>query len=214
MIAERVDALEGQGNPTLAFQASGIEGIKIKITAKAPTQSQVGALLDEEETRIRALVGHLIFGVDDENMEAAILNTLRRRGQTLAVAESLTGGMIGSRLTAVPGASEVFKGAMVTYASELKFDLLNVTPGPVVSEQCAREMAAGVKRALSADIGISTTGVAGPDEQEGQPVGTVFVGVSTPGKTIAKQLKLPPPRERIREFTVINALDFLRLNLD
>lgn len=213
LVAPRISALEAIGNPTIAFQASGIEGIKIKITAKATAEEEVNKILSREENQIRALIGNLVFGVDDNNMEASILQLLEERGLTLAIAESLTGGMLGSRLTDVPGASKVFKGAIVTYANDLKFELLNVSKGPVVSELCAREMATGVRKLLAADVGVSVTGVAGPSEQDYQPVGTVFVGLAIHNQIFSKQLLLPPPRQRIREFTIINALNFLRLNL-
>ena len=213
LVAPRISALEAIGNPTIAFQASGIEGIKIKITAKAIAEEEVNKILSREENQIRALIGNLVFGVDNNNMEASILQLLEERGLTLAIAESLTGGMLGSRLTDIPGASKVFKGAIVTYANDLKLELLNVSKGPVVSELCAREMATGVRKLLAADVGISVTGVAGPSEQDGQPVGTVFVGLAIHNQIFSKQLLLPPPRQRIREFTIINALNFLRLNL-
>jgi len=213
LVAPRISALEVIGNPTIAFQASGIEGIKIKITAKATAEEEVNKILSREENQIRALIGNLVFGVDNNNMEASILQLLEERGLTLAIAESLTGGMLGSRLTDIPGASKVFKGAIVTYANDLKLELLNVSKGPVVSELCAREMATGVRKLLAADVGISVTGVAGPSEQDGQPVGTVFVGLAIHNQIFSKQLLLPPPRQRIREFTIINALNFLRLNL-
>ena len=109
-----------------------------------------------------------------------MLDLLRERGLTLALAESLTGGLVASRLTAIPGASDVFRGGVVSYASEVKFDLLEVSPGPVVNEPAAIEMAEGVQRLLGADIGLSLTGVAGPTEQDGVPVGTVCIAVALP----------------------------------
>ena len=212
-LAERINELDRLGNPTLAFQASGIEGIKLRITAKTEDESKAVAILDAEEQRLRAMLGDFVFGVDDENMEVVVLDLLRERGLTLGVAESLTGGLVGARLTNVPGASEVFKGAVVSYASAIKRELLNVPQGPVVSEACAKAMAAGVRARLSADIGIATTGVAGPSEQDNQPVGTVFLGVSNEKETFAIRVLLPGARNQIREYAVISLLNLLRLNL-
>ena len=103
--ADRIDELDAVGNPTLAFLASGVEGLKIRITAKTETEEEADALIAEEEARVRAIVGDAVFGIDDTNMEAAVLQLLRERGMTLAVAESVTGGLVGARLTDVPGAS-------------------------------------------------------------------------------------------------------------
>ena len=169
--------------------------------------------MDAEEQRLREMLGDFVFGIDEENMEVVVLNTLRERGLTLAVAESLTGGLVGARLTSVPGASDVFRGAVVSYSSEIKHGLLKVPDGPVVSDACAKAMAEGVREALGADIGIATTGVAGPTEQDDQPVGTVFLGVADTQETFARQVLLPGSRNQIREYAVISLLNVLRLSL-
>ncbi|MGI9334530.1 MAG: competence/damage-inducible protein A [Gammaproteobacteria bacterium] len=214
MLADRVDELDQLGTATLAFQASGIEGIKIRITAKASDEAAADAVIAAEEQRLRAILGHLVFGVDEQNMEYAVLDLLRRRSLTLAVAESLTGGLVGSRLTQVPGASDVFRGAIVSYASQVKFDLLELPIGPVVSAEAAQAMADSVRRILGADVGLSTTGVAGPAEQDGQPVGTVFLGIAVGEDVRAHRVTLPGDREQIRQFSVISLLNALRLQLD
>ena len=116
LLAERIDALDRAGNPTIAFQASGIEGLKIRITAKAKDRAAAAARIAAEEANVRAIVGDAIFATDSETMESAVLDLLRARGLTLAVAESLTGGLVGARLTAVPGAADVFRGAVVSDA--------------------------------------------------------------------------------------------------
>ena len=214
MLAARIDELEATGNPTLAFLASGIEGLKVRITAKGRDDAEVAKILGDEEQGLRAILGDLVFALDDANMESTIIDALRARGKTLAVAESLTGGFLGARLTAVPHASEVFRGGIVSYASDIKFELLGVTEGPVVSERCAREMALGARRVLHADVGLSVTGVAGPDEQDGQPVGTVFLGVALDDRVEVRQVRLPGDRERVRQFSVISVLNMLRLMLE
>jgi nicotinamide-nucleotide amidase len=213
MLAGRIDELDGPGNPTLAFQASGIEGIKVRITAKAASAEDAEAILADEEARLRAMLGHLVFGVDDESMEAVVLGMLRERGLTLALAESLTGGLMGARFTAVPGASDVFRGGIVSYASDVKFSLLGVPEGPVVTAAAAEAMASGARRALGADIALATTGVAGPTEQEGQPVGTVFLGLAIGEASEAQQVQLPGDRQRIRQYAVISAVNLLRRRL-
>ena len=213
ILAQRIETLDEAGNPLLAFQASGIEGIKVRISAKAANAAEVTAILDEEERLIRALLGDIVFGVDEQNMEAAVLDMLRTRGLSLATAESLTGGMIGSRLTSVPGASDVFRGALVTYASEAKYNLLEVPRGPVVSEHAARAMALGAQRTFDTDVAVSVTGVAGPAEQEGRPPGTLCIGLAINDRVESTELKLPGDREQVRRYAVISALNFLRLTM-
>jgi nicotinamide-nucleotide amidase len=206
-------AADGQTAPTIAFLASGIEGIKVRITAKANSAEEAAELLGVEEDAIRHLLGSAVFGADEENMEAAVGSLLLKRDLTLAVAESLTGGLVGSRLTAVPGASDWFKGALVVYASEAKRSLLGVGDGPVVSETAAMEMATGAASTLGAEVGLALTGVAGPTEQDGQPVGTVWVGLSGLGTPQARLLHLAGDREQIRQISAISALDLLRRQL-
>jgi nicotinamide-nucleotide amidase len=222
VVAPRLEALDATGgNPTIAFLASGIEGIKVRVTAKgtgpnaaADAERRIAA----EEAELRALLGDTVFGVDDDTMEVAVSRLLIDLGATLGVAESLTGGLIASRLTAVPGASEWFRGGVVSYASDVKRDVLGVGEGPVVTAEAAAAMAAGAARVLGATVGLAVTGVAGPTEQEGQPVGTVWVGldvtrlgVAADGQgLVTRQLKLAGDRERIRQATVIWALDGLR----
>ncbi len=203
------------GSVTLAFLASGIEGIKVRITARASTVAEASALLDREEKAdrevIEAQLGDIVFGLDEESMEVAVAAQLRARGLTLGVAESLTGGLIASRLVNVPGASAWFRGGVVAYHEQVKFDLLGVPVGPVVSEAAAAAMAEGACRATGADVGLGITGVAGPDDQEGVAPGTVFVGLALPGaKTETRELRVPGDRERVRQYGAISALDMLR----
>jgi nicotinamide-nucleotide amidase len=170
-------------------------------------------MLAEWESEVRAVVGAQVFAIDDETMESVTLDLLRTRELSLAVAESVTGGLVSGRLTAVPGASDVLRGAIVSYASEVKFDLLGVPEGPVVSEDAAGAMAVGVCRALDADVGLALTGVAGPTEQDGMPVGTLCVGIADRGQVVTRTFRLPGQREQMRQMSVITALDFLRRHL-
>lgn len=211
-IAHRVEA---QTNPTIAFLARGIEGIVVRVTAKAPTAGEAEALIETEERELRSILGELIFAVDDDTMESEVLRLCEAHGWRLGVAESLTGGLIGARIANVPGASRVFRGSVASYATEVKRSVLGVTAERVVSEEAACEMAEAAQRVLGADVGIAATGVAGPSEQEGQPVGTVWFGIAVPGHpTHAVSTILPGDRERIRQFSTISLLNLLRLRLE
>ncbi|HEX5614507.1 MAG TPA: competence/damage-inducible protein A [Acidimicrobiia bacterium] len=212
LIAERVDA---QTNPTIAFLARGIEGLVVRITAKGATEAEARALVEHEERALREILGDLVFGVDDETIEFAVLAQLRARGWSLGVAESVTGGLIGARIVNVAGASDVFRGTIGSYATDVKRSVLGVTAEVVVSEEAARQMAQGARRVLDADVGIAATGVAGPTEQDGVAVGTVCFGIAYPdGTTEAVTARLPGDRERIRQFSAISLLNLLRLRLD
>jgi len=214
----RIDALDDVatgGSVTIAFLASGIEGIKVRLTARGATDADAARLLDAEEVEVRSAIiealGDVIFGLDDETMEHAVGKSLVDRGLTLGLAESLTGGLMSSRLVSVPGASAWFRGAVVSYASEVKFSVLGVPEGPVVSAAAAMAMAEGARRVLGADVGLGITGVAGPDEQEGLAPGTVFVGTALPGRpTEARELKVPGDRPRVRQYSTISSFDLLR----
>jgi nicotinamide-nucleotide amidase len=212
---ERLDPiiheLESLGNPTLAFLASGWEGIKVRLTAKASSDKDADALLSIWEQKVRALTEDLVFGTNADTMESVVLNLLEERGWTLGLAESVTGGLVGGRITSIAGASRVFKGGVISYASDVKFDVLGVEAGPVVSERAAMQMASGAQRVLGASVGLALTGVAGPDEQDGEPVGTLCVGVAFPnGQTFSTRSQLPGQRDQMRQFSVITALAFLR----
>ncbi|MBT8240738.1 MAG: competence/damage-inducible protein A [Acidimicrobiia bacterium] len=218
ILADRIDQLDAAGNPTLAFLASGVEGLKVRITAKAADQAAVSALLDSEQAALEPLIGRWTFAYDDDNMETVVVRALAQRGLTLAVAESLTGGYLSGRICQVPGVSETYRGGIVAYNPEIKHRLLEVPDGPIITEQAAAAMAEGVCRLLGADVGIGTTGVAGPDDAEGRPVGTVCMAVSMPvGEgdqaerfTKTATIRLPGDRERIRQFSTITVLDMLR----
>ncbi len=214
-LAPRIIELDALGNPTLAFLASGIEGMKVRITAKAATDAEAEAILADEEARLRGVLGdELIFGVDDETMESVVLDLCRARGWSLAVAESLTGGLMGARLCGVPGASDVFRGGVIAYDPEVKFGVLGVPEGPVVTTEAAEQMALGAARVCGADVAVATTGVAGPDESEGRPVGTVCIGVVVGDRPpVSAELRLPGRRNQVREFSVISALALVRREL-
>ena len=216
-LAEQLDneirRLDATGDATIAFLASGWEGLKVRITCKAASEPEADAALDHEEAVIRRIIGDIVFGVDDDSMESVVLELLRTRGQTLAVAESLTGGLIGSRLTGVAGSSDVFRGGVTPYDRDLKRELLGCPDVPAVSEEMAIAMARGVCRVLGADSGIAVTGVAGATPLEGNEPGDVWIAVQHAGRTDSRFLKMPFDRERIRQFTCIQSLDFLRTRI-
>lgn len=138
---------------------------------------------------------------------------LLARGETVSCAESLTGGLLASALSGTPGASTVFRGGVVSYATEVKRSVLGVTAPGVISAECAMQMAAGVRSLLVSDWALSTTGVAGPDLQEDQPVGTVFLGIAGPGGTHTVELALAGNRDEIRAATVREAIAALAASL-
>jgi len=222
-LADRVEELDHRRSEdgstlTIAFLASGIEGIKVRLTARATTEAQADQLIADEERRVRAVLaerlGDVVFGVDDQAMEHAVARLLVDRKLTLGLAESLTGGLIGARLVNVPGSSRWFRGCVVAYDSAVKHAILGVPPGLVVSASAAEAMAIGSRTALGSDVGLGITGVAGPDDQEGVRPGTVFVGVDAPdGEVFSRELHLPGDRDRVRQFAAISALDLLRRTL-
>ncbi len=213
VLADRIVELDALGNPTIAFLASGIDGLKVRITAKADDDAAAESILEAEVAVLAPILGDWTFSAEDESMETVVLGLLRERGLTLAVAESVTGGLVTARLTDVPGTSDVLKGGVVSYFSEVKYDLLDVPHGPVVSLEAAKAMADGVRKLLEADVGLGVTGVAGPEEQEGQPVGTVFCGWAVGDEVDAVRVQLPGDRRRVRDFATITLLDLLRRRL-
>jgi nicotinamide-nucleotide amidase len=213
-IAERLaDLYESSTNPTVAFLASAGE-IKVRLTARAASAGEAAALLDPMEAEVRRRLDRWVFAVGDETIERIVLRLCRERGWTLGTAESATGGMVAERLTSVPGASEVFVGAVIAYSKALKTALLAVPPDVmeeegVVSEVTALAMAEGGAGRLRADVVVAVTGSAGPDPG-GAPVGTMVVAVRTPEGSWARTLHMPADRERARTLTSTAALQALR----
>ena len=213
MLADRIRELDQLGTATLAFQASGIEGLKVRITVKAADEESANAVIADEEKRVRHILGDCVFGIDDETMESVVLDLLRERSMRLAVAESVTGGLVGARLAAVPMASEVLTGTMVAYSKDLAAKWFEMPPGPIVSREAVMAMANGVRQALNAEVGLAVTGVASPSESSELPVGTVFFGLAIGDQIDAVSAAMPGDRNRIREYSVINLLNFLRREL-
>ena len=213
MLADRIRELDQLGTATLAVQASGIEGLKVRITVKAADEESANAVIADEEKRVRHILGDCVFGIDDETMESVVLDLLRERSMRLAVAESVTGGLVGARLAAVPMASDVLTGTMVAYSKDLAAKWFEMPPGPIVSREAVMAMANGVRQALNAEVGLAVTGVVSPSESSDLPVGTVFFGLAIGDQIDAVSAAMPGDRNRIREYSVINLLNFLRREL-
>ena len=162
-------------------------------------------------------LGDVVYGVDVSSLAEVCRAQLLRRGMTLATAESCTGGMVAERLTAIPGASKVYRGGVVSYWTDVKADVLRVPPeildtyGPV-SEECARAMAEGVRKITGAELGVSVTGAAGPDPDErGVPVGVVYIGLAAPDGTWCRKLDLGPRRrDRVQGLAANHVFDVVR----
>jgi nicotinamide-nucleotide amidase len=217
-VAARVEqALTVPDGVVLAYLAgNGI--VRVRLSAAGASAEQVAARLDPLVDAAAAALGDAVFGRDDDTLAGVVLRGLRERDASVAVAESLTAGLLGAALTAVAGSSAVFRGGLLVYATDLKQTLAGV-PGPLisahgaVSAQVAGAMAAGVRERVGATYGVALTGVAGPDEQEGQPIGTVHVAVSGPDGAAVRSLRLPGDRDRVRALAVTTALDLLRRQL-
>jgi len=214
-IAERLaDLFASSSNPTVAFLASSGE-VKVRLTAKAATPEEAGALIEPVAREVLERLGSHVFTSEDQDLEDVVGRVLRERGKTVACAESLTGGGLASRLTATEGASDYFRGSAVVYTSEAKRTVLGVRQetidGPgVVSEECAREMAAGARRVFDADVAVSLTGVAGPDPHDGKPPGEVWVGLDAKGLSTARHLHAPGDRQQVVRWAEQAALDLVR----
>lgn len=212
-LSDQVARLEESGGVTVAFLASQGQ-TRVRLTAKAATAEEAYALIEPEEALARSALGSAVYGADNDSLDSVVASLLRARGATVATAESLTAGLLGAELTKAPGSSEVYAGGVVAYATALKRSLLSVPDDlPAVSAECAAAMARGVRELTGATYALSLTGVAGPSEQDGKPVGTVYVGLSGPEGEVTRELRLPGDRARVRTFAVVAALNLLRLHL-
>jgi nicotinamide-nucleotide amidase len=217
-LATKVEHLFDLKNPTVAPYANYGQA-RLRITARANTQEDAIVLIAPVEAEIRALTGEFCYGTDEDTLASVAGKLLQDRGQTLAVAESCTGGWLGETLTEVSGSSSYFLGGVISYSNDVKVNLLDVDrqildQHGAVSAIVAAQMAQGVKAKLQSDWGISITGIAGPDGgTEAKPVGLVYVGIAYPdGKVEAIELRFNPSRGRnwIRKATVSSSLDLFR----
>ena len=196
------------------------QGVQVRLRARAASSDEAGRMLSPVEAELRRLLGEHVWGADEDLLEEQVGRELARRGLTLAVMESCTGGLLAHSITQVPGSSEYFLGGIVSYTSEVKA-AWGVNPSiiqehGVVSPEVARDMARACREAMDADVGIGITGVAGPDELEGQPVGTVHIGFSHQWGEHHVSRWFPGQRALIKQRATVQALlelwELLRLN--
>jgi nicotinamide-nucleotide amidase len=205
-------------NPTIGVLAHMGE-IHVRMTCKGEDPAEIARLLDDLEAKIRERLGHLVFGKDDERLEAVVGRLLREQKATLAVAESCTGGLVASRLTDIPGSSDYFERGVVSYSQTAKTGLLGVPPEViqtrgVVSLEVARAMAVGVRRMGGTTLGVATTGIAGPaGGTPEKPVGLVCVALAWEGGEAGREFRLHGEREQVKYRGAQMALEMLRRHL-
>ena len=204
------DIVASQTNPTIAYLA-GKGQVRVRITARARTDEEADALIEPVEQEIRGRLGAAAIRGSNESIAEAFATAVRERGLMVAVAESLTGGLLAAELTEAEGASDFFVGSVVAYSYKGKQEVVGVDQavleGPgAVSDETARALAEGAVKLFGADVGLSATGVAGPAEQEGKPVGTIHVAATYNGRTETRRVQGYGDRAQIRQFAVTAAL--------
>lgn len=208
------DLIDSQTNPTIAPLAGDNE-VTLRLTAKHRTLEGATLLLDQTEQEILARVGQFFYGYNNTSLAAEVMNRLQDQKLTISAAESVTGGLFSENLTKLPGASSVVNGGIICYTNEVKQNVLQVSLHTLqhegaISEACAKEMAENVKRMMNTNIGVSFTGIAGPEPLEGKSVGTVYIGIAAPnGLTYCHSLTLAGSRESIRSRAVKYGLYYL-----
>jgi nicotinamide-nucleotide amidase len=212
------DLFDASTNPSVAYLASSGE-VKVRLTAKASSVQDADALIEPVAAEVVARLGDVMFTTEDEELEAAVGRLLVDASKTLVCAESLTGGGIGARLTCVPGASRYFLGSAVVYTPAAKQAILGVSSATLaergaVSEACAREMAAGARRAYGADVAIAVTGAAGPEPHDGAEPGTVWLALDAGELTHTRGYVSRGGRDRVRRWAEQAALDLVRRYLE
>jgi len=212
------DLARGVDGMSLAF-LPGVESVDLRLTSRGLGDAEADAALEAAVVKLRAAAGRYVFGEGGRDLAEVVVNACRRRGVQLAVAESCTGGMLGARLTAIPGSSDVFLGGVLAYDNRVKRELLGVTDAQLeeqgaVSEEVAAAMAKSVREKLAADIGIAVTGVAGPGGgTAAKPVGMVWIAVDGI-RNEARCLRLFGTRDEVRQRAVQAALDMVRRTLE
>lgn len=204
-------------NPATTVLASAGD-IQVHLRARCESEEEAERLLAEVGDPIEALLGARLYSTNGDSLEAAVGALLRARHAKLAIAESLTGGQLGQRITSVSGSSDYFLGGFLTYSDAMKSALLGVDPALIaqhtaVSQEVAAAMAAGARERTGADYAIATTGEAGPKSNTGAPPGTVFIGFASEGHSEAVRFVMPGDRNRVRGFSTNAALDLLRRRL-
>lgn len=219
IMAEQIsDIINNSTNPTVAPYAKDWE-VTLRITAKSDTEENAKMLIIPVENEIRSRLGKHIYGEGETSLEAVLAELLIKNNLTISTAESCTGGLIASKLVDYPGVSSVFMEGAVTYSNDAKIKRLGVKEETLelfgaVSEETAKEMAEGIAKTSETNIGLSTTGIAGPGGGTAEkPVGLVYIGLYINGKTKVKKCEFTGSREMIRRRTTITALDWVRREL-
>lgn len=207
------DLIKSQENPTIAPLAEK-NGVTIRLTAKANSVNKAQNLLEETKSKVLEKVGEYYYGEDTDTLQEKVKYELEKAGLWLASAESLTGGKFIENLISVSGASKVCRGGVVCYDSSVKVNLLNVPAQLIksegtISDACARTLARNVAHKLDANIGISFTGIAGPEPVENKPVGTVFIGIYINGLEEVHEFKFLGEREDIRHLTMMKGFELI-----
>jgi nicotinamide-nucleotide amidase len=216
LLADRIEIGGGPPDGVSLAYLPGIAGVDLRVTIKDVPAAHGERVLDAAVTRLRGAVGDTIYGQEDEDLAAVVLEQCRVRGLTIGVAESCTGGLLGARLTAISGSSDVVHGGVIAYANDTKRDLLGVNEDSIrahgaVSEEVVRQMASGARRAANATVGLAITGVAGPNGgTPDKPVGTVWIGVDVNGAVETRLLKMWGDRQEIRERAAQWTMEMLR----
>jgi nicotinamide-nucleotide amidase len=219
-LAERLGEIEQAIAPLSLAYLPGYEGVDLRLSAWRLPAADADARLSAAVTLVRQRAGAYTYGEGDDDLAALVLDRARGRGVRLGTAESCTGGLVGARLTEIPGSSDVFAGGVVCYANELKVGLLGVNPGLIesdgaVSESVARAMALGACRALGVDLAVAVTGVAGPGGgSDAKPVGTVWLAVAEGGQAETRRLQIPGDRHNVRVRSAQAALQLLWRRLE
>jgi len=201
------------GEVKLGFLVRGMNGIYIKLSVSSSSVEMAKELIVPIEEKVKEKVGEFIYAFDEETMESIVIDLLKQSDTTLGICESLTGGMVMSRLIEVPGAGDVLAGGMVTYKTSTKHDVLGVQVDDVYSHECAQQMADKLRKKLNTTFALSTTGVAGPDDEDGHHAGEVYIGVSSKEDLFSEEFSLGGDRQRVREYCTITALNVLRKHL-
>ncbi len=210
-----IDLIQSQTNPTIAPYVSEGE-VVLRVTAKAMNKGTAERKLVPVIKKIQGRLGDYIYSTEGRTLQEEVISILRKKGKTISLAESCTGGIIASKLTDVPGASEVFERSVVSYSNRSKIDLLGVSAVTLeefgaVSHETALQMAVGIRDRAKTDIGLSVTGIAGPGGgTERKPVGLVYIGLSDSKGAESFELRIPGDRSRIRMMASMHALDIIR----
>ena len=219
LMAKKInDIIQNSTNPTVAPYAKDYE-VTLRVTAKEKNEEKCEALINPKCEEIKSILGEYIYGEGETSLDTVVAELLYKKKLSISTAESCTGGMVAATLISYPGISDVFKEGAVTYSNEAKMKRLGVKEETLnnfgaVSEETAREMAEGISREAKTDIGISTTGIAGPGGgTEEKPVGLVYIGVCIKGNVIVEKFNFTGDREAVRKKATMNALNILRKEL-